>query len=312
MEATASRIKKSLKRLPIDFIEMTHSYIHNKKKGLELEGITSTLIKYAYPDAYKTPDYMSEEQWEETLANAAVKGTEVHRDIQNYCENCTLPSTPEGRSWMEMEQEHKIEWIENEYLVSDNKNFASQIDIVALVNGELSIIDIKRTSELHYDTVTLQTSIYKMWFDKMNPSMTARHCYVFWAREDKWKLVELAIIKPEEIKKLTKAYLTNDTEFVFNPLPTWCRGGSLAYITKLIRQQKTIEAELKTVKEHLRTNMEAFHNKGFQYEGTRITYIAPTTAKTFDMTKFKNDYPELYEQYLKESVKDSSVRLSVK
>lgn len=43
-----------------------------------------------------------------------------------------------------------------------------------------------------------------------------------------------------------------------------------------------------------------------------ISYVAPTTRETFDTKKFKEDFNELYDSYVKISNVKSSIRIKVK
>ena len=52
--------------------------------------------------------------------------------------------------------------------------------------------------------------------------------------------------------------------------------------------------------------------KKFDNEHVAITYIAPTTRKGFDSTRFKQEQPELYGKYEKLSDVSASIRITVK
>lgn len=58
--------------------------------------------------------------------------------------------------------------------------------------------------------------------------------------------------------------------------------------------------------------MEANNIKKFENDYIAVTYIAPTTRTTFDSIKFKEEQPEVYEQYTKTSNISDSVRIKVK
>lgn len=302
-----ARIKECLKRSDVVFVEDTHRYLRGEEK---LKGITSTLLKFAYPNTYKTPDNMSEEQWQETLKKAADKGTAVHNDIQNYCENGTPVSLPEGESWVATEFEYDIEWIENEYLVEYDE-FASKIDILANVGNELSIIDIKRTQTIHYEEVALQTSIYKFFFEKMNPKMEIKHLYVFWARGKEYKLIELPIVDVKDIKALITAYRNGDEGYEFNPMPKWANKSLFRKLRTLTAKKKAIEAEIDLIKVQLLEGMENGKYKALSFDGVKVEYIAPTIATTFDKKTFEKENPGVLENYQKESKKNSYIKISV-
>lgn len=305
----AESIRDRLMVSPIRFDEASHTYTLGDR---EYKGVTSTLIPFAYPHAYDTPENMTEEQWHEILSKAAGKGTAVHRDIQRYCEGGDFPQTPEGLSWMEAESQHKIEWIANEYLVTSGE-FASKADIVALVDGALSIIDIKRTSELHYDTVTLQCSLYRKWFEQMNRGMKVERIFVFWCREDKWKLAELSPIATHDLNALIKAYREQDETFVFNPMPRWCTRKMLKELSMLLDVKKEAEAKIARIQAEMEVNMERYGAAPMDTEqGLHITYVQPSVAKTFDKARFEKENPGVLEGYMKESRKKGFIKITQK
>jgi len=52
--------------------------------------------------------------------------------------------------------------------------------------------------------------------------------------------------------------------------------------------------------------------KKFDNEFLSITYVAPTTRKGFDSTRFKKEQPDIYSKYEKLSDVSASVRITVK
>lgn len=52
--------------------------------------------------------------------------------------------------------------------------------------------------------------------------------------------------------------------------------------------------------------------KKFDNEYISVTYVAPTTRKGFDSTRFKQEQPDIYKQYEKLSDVSSSIRITVK
>lgn len=303
----AKSIRDSLKVSPIRFNEADHTYTLGKRT---YQGVTSTLIPFAYPHTYDIPKGMTEEQWQEILQKAAEKGTAIHEDIQGYLEDGDFPKTPEGLSWMEMEGEHKIEWIANEYLVT-NQGFASKIDILALVDGELSIIDIKRTSEIHYDTTTLQVSLYKKWFETMNRGLKVAKLYIFWAREGQWKLIEVSPIDNHDLNALIDAYKKQDETYVFAPVPYWCTRKQLRELEICIERKKELEEKIARIQSELQMNMERYGTMVMDTEkGLHINYVQPSVSRTFDKARFEKENPGVIENYMKESKRNGFIKIT--
>lgn len=300
-------VRNSLTRTNIVFNELEHTY---KAGNVEYKGITSTLIPFAYPDTYCKPTDISEEQWAQILKRAAAKGTAVHESIQNYCAYGGFPTTPEAQSWMKAEEEYDIAWIENEYLVTSGE-FASKIDILAFVKGELSIIDIKRTSQIHYDTTALQTSLYKMWFEKMNNGLQVKHLYIFWCRDEEWKLVELPPVAQRDMNRLIRAYRRNDKTFVFRPQLTWLSRVSDKRLAHLLKMKKKIDDEVATLQKEIEENMSRYEVPTVDTPyGLHITYVQPSSTKTFDKARFEQDNPGVLECYMKENKRKGFIKIS--
>lgn len=84
-------------------------------------------------------------------------------------------------------------------------------------------------------------------------------------------------------------------------------------IAEFERQMKFIKEQEETLKEAIKTEMEA---KGIlkvkdEANGMSITYIAPTYRETFDSKKFKAENADLYDEYVKLSPVKSSIRIKL-
>ena len=75
----ASKKEIKLVTSEVVFFEDSHQYFLGEK---ELQGVTSTLIPKAYPGTYMGID-------QETLENAAARGTLMHKVIEGYLNDST-------------------------------------------------------------------------------------------------------------------------------------------------------------------------------------------------------------------------------
>lgn len=83
-------------------------------------------------------------------------------------------------------------------------------------------------------------------------------------------------------------------------------------ITDLMVWMKEAEAKIAEMKESLLKAMEANGIKKFENDRITVSYVAPTTRKTFDKKALQKDYPDIdLEQYNKVSNVKSSVRIQV-
>lgn len=79
-------------------------------------------------------------------------------------------------------------------------------------------------------------------------------------------------------------------------------------INILSEELNGIKAELlQEIEEHIKQE----HEINYKKSNVKITYTIPTTKETFDSKKFKSDYPELYNKYIKISDIKSSLRLKI-
>ena len=134
----------------VQFDATTHTY---HLDGVVLQGITSTLIRRAFPDKYKGVD-------KEKLDEAKRKGHELHEAIQNYDRFGIVSDDERVNNYVELKQGRGLITVENEYLVSDNEHYASSIDIVMRnVLDEVTLVDTKTTYTLDRASTALQLSI---------------------------------------------------------------------------------------------------------------------------------------------------------
>lgn len=85
-------------------------------------------------------------------------------------------------------------------------------------------------------------------------------------------------------------------------------------IAEFERQIKAIKEQEETLKEAIKTEMEA---KGIikvedEINGLSITYVAETSRETFDSKKFRADNPDVYDEYVRMTPVKSSIRIKVK
>ena len=81
---------------------------------------------------------------------------------------------------------------------------------------------------------------------------------------------------------------------------------------------KTVETQMKSLKEQydqfksdLLNAMEQNGIVKFESDNLKISYIGETERETFDSKQFKNDMPDLYDEYVKFSKVKPSIRIKV-
>lgn len=287
-------------------------------KGKELQGITGTLINRAYPkdDTYRGVS-------EEVLNHAAERGSACHQAVGNYYE-IGMASTgfeaivDEAKRLLESQSLTPIRF---EYVVTDFEHYASPIDIVCVnEKNEICIVDMKYTAKLHYEQVTLQTSIYKRFFHLVNPKLQAKRLYVLWTHTNddhevkESGIYELTPVEDGFIDDLIKADIEDkafDITKYYGAVPAAVSKVE-DYVAQLAALVKEKAEELDSIKDGLCKLM--IDNGVKQYEGFRIklTTVTPEPRKSFDSKAFQADHPDLYKQYCKTANVQPSVRLTIK
>jgi len=300
-----------LKQSPVRFESATHQYFLGEK---ELKGITSTLVRRAYPDTYKRPENYTEEQWREVLANAAAKGSNMHETIELYDEMGAMSDLPELQSYIRIKEENNLTVLATEYVVSDEKDYATAIDKVLIQpDGGIILVDLKRTSVVHIENVTCQLSICKRFFEKQNPDLKVAGIYVLWLRDEKSRFEKLTPWADEALDLLIEA---DKEDKAFNIQATY---GNLPTtfaqvedeIARIETEVKAMQERQKLLKEGLYQLMEESNVKSWSGSKVKLTRVLPTQSKTFDAKRFEAEHPDLYKQYLKDTTRAGSLKITL-
>lgn len=301
---TATTKKISLNVPKVTFIEETHQYFIGKK---ELQGVTGTLIKKAFPDTYKNIP-------ESVLKKAAERGGLIHNTFETFCSifDADIKQYPnpteELQAFHSMLVAYDLHYVASEYLVTDGENFASAIDgIFADSEGNIYLVDYKTTATLHYDNVSLQLSIYAKWFEEQNPDLKVKEIVCMWFKNGQSKFQPLPRVSDEQIDELINAYLADDAEYQYKvevPEQFSALEQEFRLITARVDALKIKQDELK---EKIMKMMEDNKQKSVKTQFASYSYVAATTKKTFDTKLFKDTEPDHYEHYLKETTTKPSI-----
>ena len=143
----------------LEFVEETHTYIYD---GILLPSITQ-ILKFKFSKKYTGIP-------KDVLNNAAQKGTEVHKAIEDYETKGIESEHLELRNYKFLKNYFKFECIKNEIPIVLFKNnipiAAGRIDLVLKEGNDIGIGDIKRTSQFDTDYVRLQTNLYRLGYQQ--------------------------------------------------------------------------------------------------------------------------------------------------
>lgn len=273
--------------------------------GKQLSGITSLLDRQLFKDKYSGIP-------EDILRKAAERGTYIHQCCELADEG--FPSDcQEAVNYLNLKSKYNLRIEESEYLVSDNEYYASCIDKVYRYDDNTFYLgDIKTTYKLNKEYVMWQLSIYAYLFEKQNPGTTVASIFAIWLRGDTHQLVELDRIPNEKVAELL-----------------YCDSHGLQYSDKcetlpiLFNEAEglivDIESQLKSLTEQKKALtegvMKAMVQAGlYSWKGDKIsiTRKTATTRKSFDKDKFEKDYPNVYDNYIKETPVSESLLIKIK
>lgn len=302
----------TLTQSPVIFNSEDHTYQLGDKL---LKGITSSLLVRAFPDAYAKPPGYTDDEWQEVLNNAAAKGSNMHEVIELYDELGVTTDLPELQSYIALKKEKGLEVIATEYVVSDEQNYATAIDKVMLTpEGDIIIVDLKRTYKIYTEKVALQQSICKRFFERQNPGLKVKGIYVLWLRDDKCQFKELQVWDDKALDELIDNDL-HDTPFTlqktYGDLPARVYDVQ-QYLRNLEEEVKQKTEELKNIKEGLCAMMIEKGVKQFSTDVLQMTTVTPKDKETFDTKKFAEEHPDLYAKYIKTSKSKPSIRITYK
>ena len=278
-----------LKNSGVIFDAESHQYWLN---GKQLQGITGILSRQLFPNKYADiPKHI--------LQNAAKRGTEIHEACEAY-DMFGVVEREEVGWYAQMRIEEDVEILESEYLVTDSKYYASAIDKVGKVKGKNALLDIKTTYNLDLESVSWQLSIYKRFFNLLNPDIPIDELYAVWIRDGKSKLVQVDEQPIEEIIKLLDADSSGRQYITPVLVPEKYNEKALGLVksfSDLATQIKELEAKKKEYQEKIEELFNQFNINKWETDYFTITKKKDSVRNGFDIKKFKIDYPELAEEY---------------
>lgn len=291
-----------MKQSNVIFDPINHTY--TTPEGKSLSGITGMIGRQLFPNKYSAVP-------EGVLKKAAEKGTAIHEDCRNIDEWDSFPQTHEGSLYKELQLKEGFIPAENEYIVSDNKYFATAVDIV---DTEFNLYDIKTTSVLDHDYLSWQLSINAYLFELQN-GFSAGNLYAIWLT-DTAKLLPIIPKPREEVIRLLNCEINGEQYIQDLPEDVNVMLQKLSElefaILEIENTAKTYEEKAKQLREGLKAEMEKSGVKKWETDNITITYVNATERKGIDTTRLKEEQPTIYEQYLKVTNVNSSIKIKLK
>ena len=294
------------------FDESNHTYTN--ADGKELSGVTALLKRQLFANKYKGVD-------DSTLAKAAERGNLVHRTIEAYESlGVGADSRPEIRDYINLKKENGYKVIATEFLVSDEENVASSIDIVCEKDG-IVLVDVKCTSSLDREYLSWQLSIYKYLFLLKNPDKKVVALVACWLPdpEKNYGKSKMALIE-EKPMEWVKDLIETDArgEKWTNPETAIAAEKQQSLVvpqelTKAIADILYAEKQAKEAKERLRMLMEQHGITKWECDDFKASIGQSSESVGFDKDRFEKDHPDLYKEYNnKKTIRKGSFTVKLK
>ena len=284
---------------PVLFFSETHQYFLGEK---ELSGITS-LISKIYPKTYEGVP-------QDVLMRAAQQGSLTHETIELYDEMGIDSELPELKSYKKVINDYGLSVVATEYIVSDEERYATAIDkVMQDVDGNIILVDLKRTYKIHEDNVRLQLSICKYLFELQNPDLKVAKLFVLRLRNDDVNFQEL---NPVSDAFLHECLEYKDGDIIPVETELSCLSDAENNIVDLENNIKMLKERKDKLMSGLYDIMEKNNIKSWEGKRIKLTRVMPQIKSTFDAKSFKEDNPEEYAKYLRESTTKGSVRITIK
>ena len=172
----------------LEFYDDIHQYLVD---GICVPSITQCL-KFKFGNKYASVDAS-------TLQRASEKGTEVHEAIERYCKTGEESELTEVRNFKFLQKQYGFTVIENETPVilfsKDEPICAGRLDMVLMMNDQMGLADIKRTSVLDKEYLAYQLNLYRIAY-RQSYGIEAEFLRGLHLREDVRKFVQIPINEP--------------------------------------------------------------------------------------------------------------------
>ena len=288
----------------VAFNQEAHTYHLGDK---ELKGVTGMLSAMLFKDKYNGVS-------EDVLKKAAAYGSGVHEAVELYHTLGIEDGSDELAKYKELVGGVTFE--ASEYLVSDNENIASSIDLVFTdKDGHIMLADIKTTyGGLDRNYLSWQLSVYAYLFERQNPGLHVDSLIGIWLRKGEGYTSFIERRPDEEVERLIYEYanglecsLTKEQTL---PAEVLSLADSIAYWEGEI---KKLTAQRDELKEKMLGLMRENNCDKVELDGrVLITRVAATTREALDGKALKADLPDVYAKYLKTSEVKESLKITVR
>lgn len=187
--------------MEVEYIDEIHTYLVDCVIVPSVTQIIETMF-----DSYsKVP--------KATLKISADFGSRIHEMIESYEKGeldettLTLFDSVMLDSYKDIVKKHQIEVVDMEQIIYYKDKYAGRYDILARVNGELAIVDIKTTSKLLTDHLELQLSMYVLGLEYCRGIKVSKgYCIWLPKKKEAPAFKEIKLKTKEEILEVLEEY----------------------------------------------------------------------------------------------------------
>lgn len=176
----------------LEYFDDTHQYLID---GLLVPSITQ-ILKRKFGNKY---DGISQS----ILNNASIKGTQVHKAIEDYCKTGKEEDLKELKNFKFLQKQYNFKVLDNEVpiiLFKDGEPIgAGRLDLVIEIDGKIGGADIKRTSVLDKEYLAYQLNLYRIGY-RQSYGIEWEFLKGLHLREDTRKFVNIPINEEETWK----------------------------------------------------------------------------------------------------------------
>lgn len=283
--------------MKIKFDEVNHKYYLGEK---ELTSITTLLKRHGL-----STDFSEVMISPAVLADARDRGNLIHKEVEEYIKENKQPTTKESKQIIEWFEKINDKYkIESEKIIH-NEEFAGTKDLSFYLPFGNILIDIKTGKNIDLTAWSWQLSLYEYLENKQYTELLILH-----TPKDK-DLKEIAVnrIPRAEIERLFECERNCE---IYQPKTVELATVNAKISTKISQTIQTIERlkeDIKSFETAILNEMEQKGIKKFDNGEISITYIESYKKNTVDSKKLKEELPDVYKKYSKESEVKASIKI---
>lgn len=252
----------------------------------------------------------------EILKSAQDRGTDIHLMCDKILsgEDFETIYSKEYKDFEYLRKKHKIKTNSIEGIVYAWTPHGDYCGTYDLYDSKSKILyDIKTSYEKHIEEWTLKCNLYRYALEQ-NKSQVKEIKIIYLPSEkspNKAEVFNLEILPDLKVEEVVKAYYRQERPSQIVELKTLSKD-AIKQLALAFSTIERIQTEIDTIKQRVKEEMESRGIYNFQCPEFNISIRKNHIQKRFDGKKFKEDFPEIYEKYVKDIEIKSSINIDYK